>query len=56
MRDASHGRPLQLVAMTGYGRIEDRDAALGAGFEEHLVKPANIEALRHLLAKGPRGH
>jgi two-component system CheB/CheR fusion protein len=41
-----------LVAMTGYGRDEDRKAALAAGFDAHLVKPANLDELESLLAKG----
>ncbi|MDB6044777.1 MAG: hypothetical protein JWM63_3328 [Gammaproteobacteria bacterium] len=44
--------PLYLVAMTGYGREEDRNAARAAGFDVHLVKPAEIEALQALLANG----
>jgi CheY-like chemotaxis protein len=41
-----------LVALTGYGREEDRNAAHAAGFDGHLVKPAEIEALEGLLANG----
>jgi CheY-like chemotaxis protein len=37
-------RDLVLVALTGYGREEDRSAAHAAGFDGHL-KPADIEAL-----------
>jgi CheY-like chemotaxis protein len=40
---------VQLIAMTGYGRDEDRDAARAAGFDAHLVKPAEMERLRSLL-------
>jgi two-component system CheB/CheR fusion protein len=42
---------LQLVAMTGFGREEDRDAALAAGFNSHLVKPVGLDELEALLAK-----
>lgn len=38
-----------LVAMTGYGRPEDREKSRAAGFNEHLVKPINYETLRKLL-------
>ena len=38
-----------LIAMTGYGRLEDREKSLAAGFDEHLVKPINYEKLRELL-------
>jgi CheY-like chemotaxis protein len=41
--------PPLLVALTGYGLPEDRQQALEAGFDEHLVKPVALEALEHLL-------
>jgi two-component system CheB/CheR fusion protein len=41
---------LQLVAMTGFGREEDRKAALAAGFDSHLVKPIDFDELQALLA------
>jgi CheY-like chemotaxis protein len=39
-------RGLRLVALTGYGRPEDRRAVEKAGFDFHLVKPVSLEALR----------
>lgn len=36
-----------LIALTGYGREQDRAQAREAGFDEHLVKPVNPQ---HLLA------
>ena len=38
-----------LVALTGYGRDEDRDLARQAGFDHHLVKPVEPESLQALL-------
>jgi len=38
-----------LVAVTGYGRPQDREASLAAGFDHHLVKPVDIRALLALL-------
>ncbi len=43
---------LHLVAMTGFGREEDRRAALAAGFDIHLVKPVGIDQLEDLLTNG----
>jgi CheY-like chemotaxis protein len=43
---------LLLVAMTGWGQEEDRRRSQEAGFDYHLVKPADPEALRQLLAWG----
>jgi len=31
--------PTRFVALTGYGRVEDRDRALDSGFDAFLVKP-----------------
>jgi two-component system CheB/CheR fusion protein len=39
-----------LIALTGYGQSSDRAAGREAGFDEHLVKPVNIENLLSLLA------
>jgi CheY-like chemotaxis protein len=48
------GRDMRLVAVTGYGQDEDRRKALAAGFDAHLVKPADLEALSAVLAaSGP---
>ena len=37
------------IALTGYGRPEDRQRAVDAGFHEHLVKPVDSDALLRLL-------
>jgi len=42
-----------LIALTGYGQPEDRERALAAGFEAHLVKPVDLEALEQMLAMCP---
>jgi signal transduction histidine kinase/CheY-like chemotaxis protein len=39
-----------LVALSGYGRDDDRRRARLAGFDHHLTKPAEIGTLRALLA------
>jgi PAS domain S-box-containing protein len=40
-----------LVALTGYGRPEDKAQALAAGFDYHLVKPVDLDALGDLVAQ-----
>jgi signal transduction histidine kinase/CheY-like chemotaxis protein len=40
-----------LVALTGYGREEDRRQAMAAGFDYHLVKPVSPDALHGLVAR-----
>jgi signal transduction histidine kinase/ActR/RegA family two-component response regulator len=42
---------LVLVALTGYGRDEDRQRSSNAGFDAHLVKPVDVAALNALLAQ-----
>ncbi|HKC50825.1 MAG TPA: response regulator, partial [Myxococcota bacterium] len=44
-------RNVMLVALTGYGRGEDRERAREAGFDRYLVKPIGSEALRSLIAR-----
>jgi signal transduction histidine kinase/CheY-like chemotaxis protein len=41
---------IKLIALTGYGQADDRERALAAGFEAHLVKPVDLGALARLLA------
>ena len=43
-----------LVALTGYGRDSDRDQALRAGFDTHLVKPVDPHVLAGSLAANVR--
>jgi PAS domain S-box-containing protein len=40
-----------LVAVTGYGQEEDRRRSANAGFDHHLVKPVDPQALTGLLAE-----
>lgn len=43
--------PIVLVAVTGYGQEQDRRAAFEAGFDHHLVKPVDVDALTGLLGE-----
>jgi CheY-like chemotaxis protein/anti-sigma regulatory factor (Ser/Thr protein kinase) len=43
---------VRLIALTGYGRSEDQQRALAAGFDDHVVKPASLKALERILAGG----
>lgn len=49
-RERLDGTPA-LIALTGYGRSEDRQRALDAGFDAHLVKPMDIAEVHRLVAK-----
>ena len=50
MREKECGRKTLLVALTGYAQESDREAAREAGFDHHLAKPVDLDALRELLA------
>ncbi|MBZ4040008.1 PAS domain-containing protein [Novilysobacter selenitireducens] len=54
---ALRGRDVRvpLIALTGWGQASDRDRAIAAGFDHHLVKPVAIPALVRLLASLERG-
>jgi CheY-like chemotaxis protein len=39
-----------LVALTGWGKEEDRRKSMEAGFSAHLVKPVELPDLEALLA------
>ncbi|HZF12901.1 MAG TPA: ATP-binding protein [Thermoanaerobaculia bacterium] len=41
---------IRLIALTGYGQAEDRRLASEAGFDLHLTKPTDPEALLRVLA------
>ncbi len=41
--------PTVFIALTGYGRPQDRQKAFEAGFHDHLVKPVDSDALLRLL-------
>ena len=49
LRQRMGSRPVTLVALTGYGQREDRDRAIAAGFDEHLVKPVGFDELQRIL-------
>ena len=42
-----------LVALTGYGQLQDKERAKDAGFDHHLVKPAKVVDVLSLLAPTP---
>ena len=39
----------RIIAMTGSGREDDREAAREAGFDQYLLKPIDLEFVRSLL-------
>jgi PAS domain S-box-containing protein len=49
IRAEAWGRSALIVAVTGWGQEQDRQRTHEAGFDAHLVKPIDHEALRRLL-------
>jgi len=47
---SEHGSGLKLVALTGYGREDDRQRSRDAGFDRHMTKPLEPPCLRDMLA------
>ncbi len=47
------GKPMVLIALTGWGQQQDRRRTQDAGFDAHLTKPVNFAAIMDLLAKLP---
>ncbi len=55
LRAGPEGAQMYLVALTGYGRAEDRVRALQAGCDAHLVKPVDVGSLMAVLQQRTEG-
>jgi signal transduction histidine kinase len=53
LRAAPGGSALTLVAVTGWGQPEDRRRTHEAGFDHHLVKPPEVEAIQRVCTQQP---
>jgi len=53
MRELQRQRPIPGIALSGYGMEEDLLRTKEAGFFAHLVKPVNLDQLRHLIDQIP---
>ncbi len=54
IRDRHRGPEITLIAVTGYGQPNDRDATALAGFDHHFVKPVDFVVLEERLRQpGP---
>ena len=51
IREQAWGQMMVLVALTGWGQEEDRRKSKEAGFDHHLVKPVDFNALLKLLSE-----
>jgi CheY-like chemotaxis protein len=51
----SGGKPVRMVAVTGYGLERDRERSARTGFTDHLVKPIELAVLDRLLKADDAG-
>lgn len=51
LRREPWGAGICLVALTGWGQDDDRQRAKDAGFDQHMTKPVDPEALERLLVE-----
>ena len=49
IRQQPWGQRMMLVALTGWGQAEDKQRSREAGFDVHLVKPVDFDALEKLV-------
>jgi signal transduction histidine kinase len=56
VRAAVGGQSPLLVALSGFGRVEDRERALAAGFHHHLTEPASSADVKRLLGNVDTPH
>jgi CheY-like chemotaxis protein len=52
LRGHATARQSSFIALTGYGQAQDRLISRSAGFDHHLVKPADLSLLEEILAGG----
>lgn len=51
IREQPHGRGMLLLALTGYGSVEDTQRSAAHGFDHHLVKPIDPDRLTSLIGE-----
>jgi DNA-binding response OmpR family regulator len=49
LRQQPRGKEMTLIALTGWGQEEDRKRSRDAGFDGHMVKPVDFDALMSML-------
>ncbi|WP_334186605.1 hybrid sensor histidine kinase/response regulator [Noviherbaspirillum sp.] len=51
IRDQNTGWTGQLIALSGYGQVQDKEQALAAGFDHHITKPVRLIELNRIIGK-----
>jgi CheY-like chemotaxis protein len=52
IRREAWGRSMRLIALTGWGQAEHRRRSIEVGFDDHLVKPVELDLLESVLQLG----
>jgi len=55
LREAGPSPQALMIALTGYGQAHDYTLSKAAGFDHHLVKPADLEQLEGILGEARGG-
>jgi CheY-like chemotaxis protein len=50
IRQQAWGKEMSIVAVTGWGQLDDRRKSMDAGFNLHMVKPVDMSELMNVLA------
>jgi len=50
IREQAWSNGIKLIALTGWGQEEDKRRAIEAGFDAHMVKPIDFDALESLVS------
>lgn len=50
LRQLDPHRRTTIIALTGWGQDQDRERTRAAGFDHHLVKPVDVDALQAMLS------
>jgi CheY-like chemotaxis protein len=53
LREQPETKNFLIVAVTGFGREEDRERTKQAGFDPHFIKPVESKGILELLEKDP---
>jgi CheY-like chemotaxis protein len=53
LREVTGLADIRLIALTGYGQESDRQKTRAAGFQHHLVKPVDFQAIETVLSAAP---
>ena len=51
LRQDARFKDTLIIAVSGYGRESDRRLSVEAGFDDHLIKPVDLEKLNALLSE-----